>query len=68
MFQYFESIFTHKNTAILKRLFLFGSCLLRLHIRINLYDFTEKESVKRLKWKVFGHPLAMKVLLPLIYF
>lgn len=36
-------------------------------MRIILYHFTEKESVKRLKWKVFGHPLAMKVVLPLIY-
>ena len=67
MFQYFKSIFTQKNTTILKHLFLFGSCLLRLHIRIILYHFTEKESVKCLKWKGFGHPLAMKVVLPLIY-
>ena len=36
-------------------------------MRIILYHFTEKESVKCLKWKGFGHALAMKVVLPLIY-
>ena len=36
-------------------MFLFGTGLLWLDMRINFHHFAEKKSFERLEWKVFGN-------------
>ena len=58
-FRSFQSISSYTNTAFIQHVFLFGTGLLRLDMRIIFHHFAEKTSVKRLEWQVFGYPLAM---------
>lgn len=48
-FSYFQSISSYTNTAFM-HVFLFGTGLLGLDMKIIFHHFAEKTSVKRLEW------------------
>ena len=41
--------------CFIRHVFLFGTGLLWLDMRINFHHFAEKKSFERLEWKVFGN-------------